>query len=405
VFLGQAVVSGGNFLTSVILVRLLGLEAFGVFSVVWLLVLFSSSLVAAVCVFPMMSNFYRVDKTFRRMYIYGTMGTLIVLLLLLVLPILIIWLSFYTGEASFATVLALMFCLLAVNFQDFLRKALITLQLENKAFLSDVINISSRIIILVMFYQWSTLNIILALSACAIGAVLGVIVVWRALPIGDSLVTATKFSWSWNQSSVKWLLPSGLMQWTSINLFISAAAVFISPAAVGVIRLCQSLLAVLNVIIQGLESVIPIEASKIFNRLGSDAMVIYLLRVSAVGIVPFLLLSLGCLFYGGDLISIVYGESYRAEAEAVLFIYSLAYVFVFMIVPVRAALRAIGRTRIWFNAYLASSIFSVSTVYFLEINYEVLGAVYGILFAHIVLILYAILSFPKNKVDSKNEIF
>ena len=51
----QAMVSGVNFLTGIILVRYLGLEEFGRFTLAWLIVLFFNSIQFAAVISPMMS--------------------------------------------------------------------------------------------------------------------------------------------------------------------------------------------------------------------------------------------------------------------------------------------------------------------------------------------------------------
>ena len=51
----QAMVSGVNFLVSVALVRILGIELFGIYSLLWLAILFIQSIQFAVIISPMMS--------------------------------------------------------------------------------------------------------------------------------------------------------------------------------------------------------------------------------------------------------------------------------------------------------------------------------------------------------------
>ena len=51
----QAVVSGTNFLTNVMLIRFMGLREFGVFALAWMSILFVNSLQNALIVAPMMS--------------------------------------------------------------------------------------------------------------------------------------------------------------------------------------------------------------------------------------------------------------------------------------------------------------------------------------------------------------
>ena len=53
--LDQALVSGSNFLSTIIIARILGLHDFGIFATLWIILLFINSLHVSTIVFPMMS--------------------------------------------------------------------------------------------------------------------------------------------------------------------------------------------------------------------------------------------------------------------------------------------------------------------------------------------------------------
>ena len=55
VFLDQAIVSGSNFILGILLARNLGIEGYGYYSLIWLVVLFFSSMQLASLISPMMS--------------------------------------------------------------------------------------------------------------------------------------------------------------------------------------------------------------------------------------------------------------------------------------------------------------------------------------------------------------
>lgn len=391
IFLGQAVVSGGNFITTVLMARSLSIIEFGTFSSIWLIILFSSSIVMALCVFPMMSNYHQLEINNRMRFIVGTLGTLIYAGVIWLLCCMVAYLILLTLDIKNATLLVLStaICVIGINIQDFARRALITLDRPELALLSDVITYSLRVLGITVLWYSSNLNVVYALLICALTALAGASVLFLSVSINRNWNKDRLYSWDINRGSAKWLLPSGLMQWTSVNLFISAAAFLISPAAVGVIRLCQSLLAVLNVVVQSAESIVSLNASKIYKTALSKGLVNYLVKVSALGSIPFIFLSIICLFFGAEIITLVYGEQYAEISASALTIYSIAYIFVFLIVPIRAGLRTIAQTRTWFNAYLASTLFSVSVVYYFESSYGVYGAVLGIVLAHVVLIGYS----------------
>lgn len=393
IVLSQCVVSAGNFITTVLLARAFELEIFGQFSSIWLIILFSSSIVMSICIFPMMSNYYQFNEDERHQYIIGTFGTLlfISLLFLFFITIAYLILVFFQFNQFMDYIWPTTFCVISINLQEFTRRALITIGNTTMAFISDFLTYTLRIIAIIALWYLDNLNLLNTLAICYLTACLGALIIFRSLTFDrEGFISNMNFAWLHNRKSAKWLLPAGMMQWTSINLFITAAAFLISPAAVGIIRICQSLLAVLNIILQSAENIISIQSTKIIKEFGERGLTDYLLKVSFSGCLPFVFLVVIFHFFGAEIISLIYGDGYDEVVHHSLVIYAIAYVFVFLIVPIRAALRTLGKTRSWFNAYLASSIFSISSFYFLEINFSVYGAVWGILLAHIVLLTYAL---------------
>ena len=58
-----------------------------------------------------------------------------------------------------------------------------------------------------------------------------------------------------------------LTQWFSGNLWLINAGIILGPFNFGIIRACQTLLNVLNIIFQSIENFVPSEASEKFYKL------------------------------------------------------------------------------------------------------------------------------------------
>ena len=56
IFIDQAIVSGSNFLISILVLRFIGIENFGIFSFIWLLLLFINSVQLAYIISPLLTN-------------------------------------------------------------------------------------------------------------------------------------------------------------------------------------------------------------------------------------------------------------------------------------------------------------------------------------------------------------
>jgi len=159
-------------------------------------------------------------------------------------------------------------------------------------------------------------------------------------------------------SDTKWLTASALLQWASGNLFIVAAGSVLGAAAVGAMKAAQNIVGVTHILFQGLENIVPIQASRHFSSGGMASLTRYLRKVTiaaAIFVIPLLVLAL---VFPAFWLELVYGAEY-AEYAFVLQWYAVIYVVMLIVMPLRIALRAQENTRPIFQAYLAMSIFSV----------------------------------------------
>ena len=65
----QVMVSGSNFLLGILLVRSLGLESYGIFAVLWMVILFGLSINHAFITKPILSIVPKMESTKGRMYL------------------------------------------------------------------------------------------------------------------------------------------------------------------------------------------------------------------------------------------------------------------------------------------------------------------------------------------------
>ena len=228
IFADQLVVSLGNFLTTLVLARALGLEQFGYFSAIWLITLISNTVVMAVCVFPMMSQYAKVRETARQGYLNGHLGLLgICFIFFTVTLILALYvLNALDIEADKLTMILLILLVVALNLQEFVRRTHIVQKASYLALRSDISTYLIRMLVLLFAWYLDMLTLQTALMACAVASFIGAIGMWPKCFTGIQLAADTKYALDINAKSAKWLLPSGLMQWTSINLFISMAVFF-----------------------------------------------------------------------------------------------------------------------------------------------------------------------------------
>jgi O-antigen/teichoic acid export membrane protein len=194
----------------------------------------------------------------------------------------------------------------------------------------------------------------------------------------------------------KWLLPSGIMQWTSINLFLVVSSFILGPIAVGAIKIGQNIIMAFNVILQGIENFIPSDASQLYKKFGREKLNNYLLKVTKIGLIGALLFGLLTSLFAEEIILLFYGDIYL-KYSYILIWYALILLFMYLLSINRVLLRTIDKTKIWFKSYLIASLYAMFVAYPLIIFFEINGVMFGILSAHIVLLMSSYIILKKEE--------
>jgi len=152
----QAMVSGVNFLTGILLARYLGLEEFGRFTLAWMAVLFVNSIQHAAINSPMMSVGPKQPESEVRAY-YGAIFVQqivfsCVIFVLLYLGVRLSAVMFPEWQAD-SLALPLASAALGFQFQDFLRRYFFTRERSSAAFANDAIRYLSQIIVLIWLFR------------------------------------------------------------------------------------------------------------------------------------------------------------------------------------------------------------------------------------------------------------
>jgi len=384
--LDQALVSGSNFLSTIIIARILGLNDFGIFATLWIILLFINSLHVSIIVFPMMSLIPKQEKL-KNYFASLLVGQLLFVIIAFALALL--FSLFYTTKMnlniSFNTIILFSLTVGLYHMQDFYRRYFFSLKKFLDVFIIDILTYLLRVIILIYLFMasipLSLENIFLIfVITFLLGAIIGVIK-YEFVINYQSL--KNNFIEQWSLS--KWLLPSGLMQWSSINLFLVVASFLLGPTIVGIIRLGQNIVMAFNVVLQGIENFIPTDASQIFINQGIKPLIEYLTKVTSIGL-SFILFFGGLVaYFSKEILLLVYGNTYVEYNDVVIW-YAIILIFMFLLVVFRIFLRTTNHTKIWFKAYSITSIYSLIVVYPLLTQYGIYGVLLGILSAHIVLI-------------------
>ncbi len=385
----QAVISGVNFLTGILLARYLGLEGFGQFTLAWMAVLFVNALQHATIIAPMMS-FGPKQPTAELPTYYGAVIVQQVVFSLCAFVVL-----FAAVEATPLVFpdwglggLGLPLACAAVAFQcqDFLRRYLFARGRAAQAFVNDGVRYFGQLAVLTWLFlsfpdrreSESALWVIAGTAAAA--AFCGVFLVERIAWAPGALRATAARHWRFS----RWLAGSAVMQWVTANLFLLAAGALLGTAAVGALRAAQTLMGPCNILFQGLENVVPARAAWHFQHGGAAALVGYMKKIGLV----FGLVTAGIAVVAAAApdfwLGLAYGGEYVGYGYLVRW-YAVIYLLAFLGVPFRAGLRAIEDTRSIFLSTALASVVGVAAAYPLLTELDVIGAVAGMLLVQILI--------------------
>ena len=383
----QAIVSGTNFLTGILLARFLGAHEFGRFTLAWMAILFAASLQHAVINAPMMSIGPKQSEGDAPAY-YGAVfvqqAVFAVLSFAMILAGTRVSALVFPEWAVDDLALPLACVAAAFQTQDFLRRYFFTRGRAAMAFSNDAVSYLGQLALLVALFLFATPSTVAVLwiigGTSAFAVIVGVLRLGPLAWDGRGFVTTSLRHWRFS----KWLAMSALLQWTSGNFFLIAAASMLGATAVGGFRAAQNIIGVTHVLFQGLENIVPSQASRHFHDEGAAGLGAYLRRVAWYGGGVTGILVLMVAVAPGFWLRLVYGEEFAVYAE-VLFWLALCYLVFFVSLPLRSGLRALESTKPIFVSYVLATVFSLALAYPMVGWFGLNGVVLGMLLSQLII--------------------
>jgi O-antigen/teichoic acid export membrane protein len=379
----QALVSGVNFLTGILLARYLGIEEFGRFTLVWMSILFVNSLQHAMINAPMMSIGPKQPEAETSAY-YGAI--IVQQIVFSVVVFMSLFAGVYWSGAVFpewqveSLAFPLALAALAFLFQDFMRRYFFTRSRQSVAFLIDLIRYGGQITVLFWLFAVSkesadSARVLWVIAITAVfSALVGMFLVERTRINARVLKETTVRHWHFS----KWLTASSLMQWTSGNFFLISAGTLLGPTAVGALRAAQNLMGITHILFQGLENIVPIQASRYYHENGFERLKSYLHQVMLNGGLATAAIAVTFSIAPEFWLTLIFGESFGVHGSLVRW-YAVLYILMFFGLPLRAGLRAIEHIKPIFWSYVWTSLFALAVAYPLIELLGLPGAMYGML--------------------------
>lgn len=378
----QAVVSGCNLATTVLLVRVLGLEAFGSYSLIWLAVLFAVGLGQALVGQPMMaigpkqppsdSQAYWAAAVWLQAALAAGLTALAALGLLVASRL--GWLEL-DAKTSWAALLALG----ARPAHAFVRASLFARGQRRAACANDLVAYPGQLFLLATLALADRLTVASALLAVASSAGLATALGLARARVWRTSRAALREAWRRHLRMGRWLAATHATSFFASNAYLVAAGALLGPSAVGAIKAGHAVVGILHLVLLTMENAVPPSAARILHHHGPRALRGYLLRTGGYGLAAVGALAASVAAAAHPLLRFFYGAP--VSSDTLLAVRALAglYVFAFAIALFSAAFRTIEDTRPVFLSYAANALVALALATPVVARYGLAGALTGML--------------------------
>jgi O-antigen/teichoic acid export membrane protein len=378
VFVDQAGISGINFLNAIILTRLMGLDVYGQFVLLWMAVIFLSSVQQSLIIQPYFTlrSKRNGDGAYAQQLIQlqfmASLGILVLTFALQALWARFGWLDIPSNLILWTGITALLFI-----GQDLLRRLIMTETPGFRVLVLDIIAYGLQPLFWFLLWEYAELTVLSLMQFTSL-LMLGSIVVGLVF-----LKPRNWYAGNWNVLKDHWsfgryLFGTALLQWFSGNFFILLSAPLLGTVAVGALRIVQNLLGLLHIVFQALENILPSQLGEVHEREGSDSMLRAFWNSFRLYGFPVLLVLTLLGGFSPTVLRWVYGPE-AMEYRWLLTGYCLLYTLVYSGTMLRFVLRTMERNHKIFHTYLITTTFSVLTAIPLVKAFGLYGVLIGLM--------------------------
>jgi O-antigen/teichoic acid export membrane protein len=408
----QGIVSATNFLTSVIIARACSKDQFGLYILCLSIILILSDIQTYLVSTPYMVFSPHLHDRENALYTGSTLIHQIAIGLLSIIFIFMLNLIPYFGFISTSglelllRILALIICF--VLLRNYIRQLCFAKKRIVEVLIYDVIIFIIQLGLLYLVYQKGRITVYL--SFLIIGLASSILsVIWILLNTNQFKVDFTKVysDLKRNWTIGKWFCASGIIWTISLNLYPWILAAYNDSSVAGIWAACMGVVGLLNPLLIGGQNVVGPEIMHRYAKSGIFEMTKFVLRVIPGFFVLLLVFTIPIIFFGDDLVSLIYGEKYRGYGSIVKILVPNLLITATMF-SLSRSLFAIERANIDFVINLTAIIIQITFGVWLISNFGIIGAAYGYLSTKMItfiLISYAfiklIILVEKNRNENK----
>jgi O-antigen/teichoic acid export membrane protein len=324
----QALVSGCNFVTGIVLARFLGPESYGVFVLLYSALLYANTFQAALIISPMLSTAPQLDEPERQLYFRSVFTLQLALSATLAAVVAMLGLAYARWKnlpGLEANLIPLALVVVSFQLQDWLRRYYFAQERGRSVLVNDVVCYVGQTVTLIGLLAAGLLTVESALWVIAVVSILAFSVGWsreRVVPAWREAAATLREGWRRGRD----YLLAGQFYWMGSQGVLLVGASYLGAQTVGGIRAAQNIVGPINIVYQVMENVLPVRAARRFSVGGRARLIAYLRRVTLAGAVSLIPVFVAIAFYSSELMRLIYGLEYSAFAPLV--VWQLVYLFI-----------------------------------------------------------------------------
>lgn len=399
----QALVSGTNFITGLVLARILGIDAYGLFILLTGIIIFSSNIQNAVLISPMMVNGpAREQKASHEYYQTTTIMQGILTLILFFLIVLVGTLLNKTVLDNYIDNLILPLALAASGLllQEHFRRYFFSTKQTIQALINDSISYGLQLCGIIAIHYLYSIDVKTCLY---IMAATSFIAVFHGALSSSLLLKITHISLSDLNNVInehwifgKWLIARNITYWFGTQMVIYMTGIFLSVAAVGAMGATRNIVGIANILFLAIDNFATPRASNAYSQNGINGLSKYIKRLSVMGGCATASIALAASVAPDFWLNLIYPKEYLDYGWVVI-AWAIFYLVGYFQRPFGLGLRVLGNTRSIFTGTLFSSVIVALLSYPSIIFGDLKGAMALLIVSQVSITIYYMFSYYKEK--------
>jgi len=385
----QSIISAGNFLTQILIARLLAPTKYGLFALAYGIILSINSLHNA-----MISYRFTIVIAINKNYDLNSQITIAISLTVILSIIFFVPVSIVSWYLNFPVLgISAIFAQLCWQLQELLRRFFIAQLKYFQAILSDIVSYLGQVSIL-LYFKVNGISITpvhaFKIIACTSMIAFGV-QIFQSKYSWHSVKLKELFEWflkAWELG--KWILLSNFGGVLTFQAFLWTLVIFYDSVSVANLQLIANLMGVTHIVFFGIGSLIVPIISKQIAKGNDYSGIIYRISIYGAFIVFSYLFIL--LLFPDFIINVIYGNNYSYLVNP-LRLYSIVYMVNYFGVILGEIFVGLNESRKVAQSQILASITSFIVCLPLIIYFGVMGAIWGQLLFHSIRVAFLVWQF------------